>query len=94
MSSTYIRIRHIIGAPGKTHSYLAETYVIEVETNKVTKHPPREIKIDDTLVRLKDKDCPKWDLQRNTLSFYPLRETDPEYALFKVLIAGVSDLYT
>ncbi len=93
MSNTYIRIRHIIGAPGKTHSYLAETYVLEVETNTVSRHPPREIKIDNTLVRLKEKDFPKWDLQRNTLSFYPLRETDLEYALFKSLIESVGGLY-
>ena len=62
---SFIRVRHIIGAPGKKHKYASQGYVINTETNQLTLHPPQTISLASTNVRMREVDCPKWEIQQD-----------------------------
>lgn len=59
----YIRVRKVLGAPGKVHRYLVQPFVIDTETGKVTPHTQKEIPISETKVRMKESGS-KWEIQK------------------------------
>lgn len=65
----YIRVRNILGAPGQGHKYVSRNYVINTSTGELTSHPEKPISIKDTSVRIKEKNCPRWEIQDDSFGF-------------------------
>ena len=73
----YIRVRKVLGAPGKVHRYLVQPFVIDTETGKVATHASKEIPIPETKVRMKENGS-KWEIQKDGCgsSYFLLTQQD------------------
>lgn len=60
----YIRVRKVLGAPGKGHKYIVQPYVVIVATGEVKKHPTLSVSISGMSVRMGDNDS-KWQIQED-----------------------------
>lgn len=63
MTERYIRLRQILGAPGKGHKYQAKLHVLDCETDIIKTYPHADIPIAGTSVRILSDPYP-WEIQR------------------------------